>query len=53
MPKWYGVVVLGLIGVGVAVIVWNYMRGDSASNVLLWVGLAVIAAGFAAATQWS
>jgi drug/metabolite transporter (DMT)-like permease len=53
MPAWYGIVVLGLIGVGVALIVWNYMRGDSASNVMLWVGLGVIASGFAAATQWT
>jgi drug/metabolite transporter (DMT)-like permease len=52
-PSWYGIVVLGLIGAGVALIVWNYMRGDSASNVMLWVGLGVIATGFAAATQWT
>ena len=51
-PKWFGVFVLGLMGAGVALIIWNYMRGDSASNTLLWVGLGIIASGFIAATQW-
>lgn len=51
-PRWYGYLVLGLIVIGVAVIVWNYMRGDSAQNLFLWVGLGLIAAGFGAATRW-
>ena len=51
-PPWYGYLVVGFIAVGVGVIVWNYMRGDSADNLFLWVGLGLIAAGFAAATQW-
>ena len=51
-PPWYGYLVVGLIAVGVLVIVWNYMRGDSANNLWLWSGLGLIAAGFAAATQW-
>jgi hypothetical protein len=37
---------------GVAIIVWNYMRGDAAQNMYLWIGLGVIALGFGAATQW-
>ncbi|MGZ5292211.1 MAG: cell division protein CrgA [Actinomycetota bacterium] len=51
-PAWYGYLVLGLILSGVAVIVWNYMRGDSAENLWLWTGLGVIAVGFVAATRW-
>lgn len=51
-PRWYGYMVIGLIVLGVGVIVWNYMRGDSAQNLYLWVGLGIIAAGFGAATQW-
>ena len=51
-PRWYGYLVVGLIAAGVGVIVWNYMRGDAANNLWLWTGLGLIAAGFAAATQW-
>jgi hypothetical protein len=51
-PRWYGYLVIGLIVLGVGVIVWNYMRGDSAQNLYLWVGLGIIAGGFGAATQW-
>jgi hypothetical protein len=51
-PRWYGYLVIGLILLGVGVIVWNYMRGDSAQNLFLWVGLGIIAAGFGAATRW-
>ena len=51
-PRWYGFLVLGLIVAGVAIIVWNYMRGDAAQNMYLWIGLGVIALGFGAATQW-
>jgi Cell division protein CrgA len=53
-PRWYGYLVLGLIVIGVAVIVLNYMDlvPGGTKNVYLWVGLGVIAAGFGAATQW-
>lgn len=51
-PRWYGYLVLGLILLGVALIVWNYMRGDAANNLWLWTGLGIIAAGFATATRW-
>lgn len=53
-PRWYGFVVLGLIGVGIALIVLNYMDvipGGTQQH-WLWIGLATIAAGFIAATQW-
>lgn len=53
-PSWYGYVVLGLILLGVALIVLNYMDfipGGTQQH-WLWIGLGVIAAGFAAATRW-
>jgi hypothetical protein len=53
-PTWYGYLVLGLILVGVAVIVLNYMDfipGGTQQH-WLWVGLALIAGGFGAATRW-
>ena len=42
----------GFMAVGVAIIVWNYMRGDSADPTILFVGLGLIAVGFALATRW-
>ncbi len=53
-PSWYGFLVLGLMVVGVAMIVLNYMGliPGGTAPVWLWVGLAFIAAGFVAATQW-
>ena len=53
-PRWFGVLVLGLIGVGIAMIVLNYMgkMPGGTQQHYLWIGLGVIAAGFAAATQW-
>ena len=53
-PRWYGYLVLGLILVGVAIIVLNYMDivPGGTQSYYLWVGLGFIGAGFAAATQW-
>ncbi len=53
-PRWYGFLVLGLMLVGVTVIVLNYMdlTPGGTQQHWLWIGLGVIAAGFAAATQW-
>jgi len=50
-PRWYPVLVLGVIGAGIAVIVYNYLRGDQATNALLWTGLGLIALGFLGATR--
>ncbi|HZD17185.1 MAG TPA: cell division protein CrgA [Actinomycetota bacterium] len=53
-PSWYGFLVLGLMGLGVAIIVLNYMSvmpGGTQQH-WLWIGLGIIAAGFGAATQW-
>lgn len=51
-PAWYGYLTLGFMAVGVAIIVWNYMRGDNADSWILFVGLGLIAVGFGLATQW-
>jgi hypothetical protein len=54
-PRWLGPSILIILLLGVAVIVLNYLGlvpGGSANNLYLWVGLGLIAVGFAAATQW-
>ena len=51
-PRWYGPLTLGIMVLGVAVIVWNYMRGDNANPTVMFGGLGLIAVGFALATQW-
>jgi hypothetical protein len=51
-PRWYGPLVLGVMGVGVGLIVWNYLRGDEFSGIVLIVGLALIALGFVGTTFW-
>lgn len=51
-PRWYGPVVLSVIGLGVVVVVWNYLRGDSATNGALWTGLGIIGVGFVGLTFW-
>lgn len=51
-PRWYGPAVLGVIGLGVVVVVWNYLRGDFATNGVLWTGLGIIGVGFVGLTFW-
>ena len=51
-PSWYGPMMLVLMGIGVILIVWNYTRGDQASNTVLMGGLGVIAIGFFGVTFW-
>ncbi len=53
-PRWFGGLVLGLLGVGIALIVLNYMdlTPGGTQQHWLWIGLGFIAAGFGAATQW-
>lgn len=51
-PRWYGPLMLVIMGLGVVVIVWNYTRGDSADNTFLMGGLGLIAVGFFGVTFW-
>jgi hypothetical protein len=56
-PRWYGPLLLVLMGVGVAVIVLNYMglipgTDGTASSVWLWVGLGILGAGFVGTSFW-
>ena len=55
-PRWYGVLILGVMVVGVVMIVINYMglipgTGRQADPKYLWLGLAIIALGFGGLTQ--
>jgi hypothetical protein len=62
-PRWFGGLILGLMGLGVLIIVLNYVNlmpftgsGPFSSlatkNWPLFAGLALIALGFLLATQW-
>jgi cell division protein CrgA len=56
-PKWFGALILGVMFVGVIVIVLNYLglmpgTHKQATNLWLFVGLGLIAVGFAGSTQW-
>jgi hypothetical protein len=57
-PRWYAPVVLSLMGVGVVVIILNYIwpqvvpfTNDTTSPVALLVGLGMIAVGFIGTTK--
>lgn len=59
-PWWIPVMVFGLLGIGTAVILLNYVEllptwgflPDGTSNIWLLVGLALILTGIIVATQW-
>jgi hypothetical protein len=59
-PKWYGPVVLIVMGIGVAMIVLNYMQllpgtsgvGQQANNWYLFGGLGLILLGFVGTMYW-
>jgi hypothetical protein len=53
-PRWLGPSILIILLLGVAVIVLNYLGivPGGTKDLYLWVGLGLIAVGFAAATQW-
>jgi hypothetical protein len=55
-PRWYGPLVLGVMGVGVVIIVLNYVGkipGSSGTeNGYLFLGLGLIGLGFIGTTFW-
>ena len=56
-PRWYGPAVLAVMGLGVLIIVANYLgvipgTHKQATNMYLFIGLGLIALGFLASTQW-
>jgi hypothetical protein len=55
-PRWYGPVLIVLMGLGVLVIVLNYVGlipgQDQADPLYLWVGLGLIGLGFVGTTFW-
>lgn len=54
-PKWVPVVMFGSLGVGMLIILANYVSllpGNSPSNIYLLVGLVLITIGFVTATKF-
>ena len=56
-PRWYGPLLLVLMGLGVLMIVLNYIglipgTDGQADPLYLWVGLGLIGAGFVGTTFW-
>ncbi|HEX7464744.1 MAG TPA: cell division protein CrgA [Actinomycetota bacterium] len=52
-PPWFGWLILGVMGLGVLTIVFNYMNlvPGGTNQGYLWGGLALIAVGFGLATR--
>ena len=55
-PKWFAPLMLTLMGLGVAVIVWNFFRTDNGASAfnarVMWLGLGMIAGGFFGISFW-
>ena len=56
-PRWFGVLILGVMALGVLTIVTNYMglipgTNGTANQLYLFGGLGLIAVGFLLSTQW-
>jgi hypothetical protein len=53
-PRWYGLMIVGLLGLGMLIIVLNYLDvlPGSVSSWYLVVGLAVMFSGFYLATRY-
>jgi predicted acyltransferase len=57
-PRWYAPLVLGIMGLGVVIIVLNYIwpqvlpfTNDATSPVVLFIGLGMISVGFLGTTK--
>jgi hypothetical protein len=52
-PPWFGWLILGVMGVGVLLIVFNYMKllPGATNQAYLWAGLGLIAVGFGLSTR--
>lgn len=51
-PIWYVAIMFGLMGLGVVLVVLNYVLTDTFGGWGLWVGLLGIAAGFLMTTNY-
>ena len=53
-PRWYAPLMLVVMGAGVLLIVWNFMRGNgnSFNPGVMWLGLGLIAGGFFGISFW-
>jgi hypothetical protein len=52
-PTWFAPLMLAVMGIGVAVIVWNFLRGNEQFDPgVMWLGLGLIAAGFFGISFW-
>jgi len=53
-PRWYAPLMLVVMGAGVLLIVWNFMRGNGSSfnPGVMWLGLGLIAGGFFGISFW-
>jgi len=53
-PRWYAPLMLVVMGAGILLIVWNFMRGNgnSFNPGVMWLGLGLIAGGFFGISFW-
>jgi hypothetical protein len=52
-PRWVGILFFTLLGLGVALIILNYLGILGATdNIRLWIGLGLISAAFIVANRW-
>jgi hypothetical protein len=51
-PLWVPVTMFTLLGLGMVIVIGNYLLGDHAKNALLFLGLGFITAGFLLSTRY-
>ncbi|MFI5056003.1 MAG: cell division protein CrgA [Actinomycetota bacterium] len=52
-PRWYAPLMLVVMGAGVVLIVWNFLRPSESFNAgVMWLGLGLIAGGFFGISFW-